>query len=130
MTVNLSKVELSFENDKLSFENDSFNLNTAELSFENDSMNLEKQEYVEESQKSEAAVTSNEDELTEETCNEVITWLNKIISYNLRNDINQYAKQIRSKVQSHAIRKDELYKELELIKETFNSVAAKRKSRR
>ena len=50
----------------------------------------------------------------------------QIISYNLRNDITAYAKEILHEVNAASISYDELANKLERLKDTFNAVAKRR----
>ena len=115
---------------KLSFENDTISFGNADLSFDSDKLSFDNvakvKKEVKETPTVEATKTQNGRWLTEDEAKKVIDWLKQIISYNLRNDITAYAKEILHEINAASISYDELANKLERLKDTFNAVAKRR----
>ena len=115
---------------KLSFENDTISFGNADLSFDSDKLSFDNVAKVKKEVKETPTVvttnTQNGRWLTEDEAKKVIDWLKQIISYNLRNDITAYAKEILHEVNAASISYDELANKLERLKDTFNAVAKRR----
>ena len=115
---------------KLSFENDTISFGNADLSFDSDKLSFDNvakvKEEVKETPTVEATKTQNGRWLTEDEAKKVIDWLKQIISYNLRNDITAYAKEILHEINVASVPYDELSNKLERLKNTFNAVAKRR----
>ena len=119
----MEEIKLSFENDIISFGN-------ADLSFDSDKLSFDNvakvKKEVKETPTVETTKAQNGRWLTEDEAKKVIDWLKQIISYNLRNDITAYAKEILHEVNAASISYDELANKLERLKDTFNAVAKRR----
>lgn len=115
---------------KLSFENDTISFGNADLSFDSDKLSFDNvakvKKEVKETPTVETTKAQNGRWLTEDEAKKVIDWLKQIISYNLRNDITAYAKEILHEVNAASISYDELANKLERLKDTFNAVAKRR----
>ena len=115
---------------KLSFENDTISFGNADLSFDSDKLSFDNvakvKKEVKETPTVEATNTQDGRWLTEDEAKKVIDWLKQIISYNLRNDITAYAKEILHEINAASISYDELANKLERLKDTFNAVAKRR----
>ena len=115
---------------KLSFENDTISFGNAELSFDSDKLSFDNvtkvKEKVKETPVIETTNTQDSRWLTEDEARKVIDWLKQIISYNLRNDITAYAKEVLHEVNAASVSYDELANKLERLKDTFNAVAKRR----
>lgn len=119
----MEEIKLSFENDTISFGNADLSFSSDKLSFDNVA---KVKKEVKETPTVEATKTQNGRWLTEDEAKKVIDWLKQIISYNLRNDITAYAKEILHEVNAASISYDELANKLERLKDTFNAVAKRR----
>ena len=119
----MEEIKLSFENDIISFGNADLSFSSDKLSFDNVA---KVKKEVKETPTVEATRTQNGRWLTEDEAKKVIDWLKQIISYNLRNDITAYAKEILHEVNAASISYDELANKLERLKDTFNAVAKRR----
>lgn len=119
----MEEIKLSFENDIISFGNADLSFSSDKLSFDNVA---KVKKEVKETPTVEATKTQNGRWLTEDEAKKVIDWLKQIISYNLRNDITAYAKEILHEVNAASISYDELANKLERLKDTFNAVAKRR----
>lgn len=115
---------------KLSFENDTISFGNAELSFDSDKLSFDNvtkvKKEVKETPVVETPNTQDSRWLTEDEARKVIDWLKQIISYNLRNDITAYAKEVLHEVNAASVSYDELANKLERLKDTFNAVAKRR----
>ena len=115
---------------KLSFENDTISFGNADLSFDSDKLSFDNvakvKKEVKETPTVETTKAQNGRWLTEDEAKKVFDWLKQIISYNLRNDITAYAKEILHEVNAASISYDELANKLERLKDTFNAVAKRR----
>ena len=115
---------------KLSFENDTISFGNADLSFDSDKLSFDNVAKVKKEAKETHTVETTKAQngrwLTEDEAKKVIDWLKQIISYNLRNDITAYAKEILHEVNAASISYDELANKLERLKDTFNAVAKRR----
>ena len=119
----MEEIKLSFENDIISFGNADLSFSSDKLSFDNVA---KVKKEVKETPTVEATNTQDGRWLTEDEAKKVIDWLKRIISYNLRNDITAYAKEILHEVNAASISYDELADKLERLKDTFNAVAKRR----
>ena len=119
----MEEIKLSFENDTISFGNADLSFDSDKLSFDN-AAKVKKE--VKETPTVETTKAQNGRWLTEDEAKKVIDWLKQIISYNLRNDITAYAKEILHEVNAASISYDELANKLERLKDTFNAVAKRR----
>ena len=119
----MEEIKLSFENDIISFGNADLSFSSDKLSFDN-AAKVKKE--VKETPTVETTKAQNGRWLTEDEAKKVIDWLKQIISYNLRNDITAYAKEILHEVNAASISYDELANKLERLKDTFNAVAKRR----
>lgn len=119
----MEEIKLSFENDIISFGNADLSFSSDKLSFDNVA---KVKEEVKETHTVETTKAQNGRWLTEDEAKKVIDWLKQIISYNLRNDITAYAKEILHEVNAASISYDELANKLERLKDTFNAVAKRR----
>ena len=119
----MEEIKLSFENDIISFGNADLSFSSDKLSFDNVA---KVKKEVKETPTVEATNTQGGRWLTEDEAKKVIDWLKQIISYNLRNDITAYAKEILHEVNTASISYDELANKLERLKDTFNAVAKRR----
>ena len=119
----MEEIKLSFENDIISFGNADLSFSSDKLSFDNVA---KVKKEVKETPTVEATNTQDSRWLTEDEAKKVIDWLKQIISYNLRNDITAYAKEILHEVNAASISYDELANKLERLKDTFNAVAKRR----
>ena len=125
----MEEIKLSFENDIISFGNADLSFSSDKLSFDNVAKvkeEVKETPTVEETSTVEATKAQNGRWLTEDEAKKVIDWLKQIISYNLRNDITAYAKEILHEVNAASISYDELANKLERLKDTFNAVAKRR----
>lgn len=133
----MEEIKLSFENDTISFGNadlsfvgDTISFGNVDLSFGSDKLSFDNiakvKKEVKETRATEATDTQDSRWLTEEEVIRVIDWLKQITSYNLRNDITAYAKEILREVNTASIPYDELTNKLERLKNTFNAVAKRR----
>ena len=115
---------------KLSFENDTISFGNADLSFDSDKLSFDNvakvKKEVKETPTVETTKAQNGRWLTEDEAKKVFDWLKQIISYNLRNDITAYAKEILHEINAASISYDELANKLERLKDTFNAVAKRR----
>ena len=115
---------------KLSFENDTISFGNADLSFGNDKLSFDNVAKVKKGAKETPTVEATNIQdgrwLTEDEAKKVIDWLKQIISYNLRNDITAYAKEILHEINVASVPYDELSNKLERLKNTFNAVAKRR----
>lgn len=119
----MDEIKLSFEEDTISFGNTSLSFENDKLSFGTDvSASKPKKDIIVEQPK----VTSESRWLTEDEARTVVTWLKQIVSYNLRNDITSYAKDVLNEVNTASISYNELHSKLERLKNTFNAVAKRR----
>lgn len=119
----MEEIKLSFENDIISFGNADLSFSSDKLSFDNVA---KVKKEVKETPTVETTKAQNGRWLTEDEAKKVIDWLKQIISYNLRNDITAYAKEILHEVNAASISYDELADKLERLKDTFNAVAKRR----
>ena len=119
----MEEIKLSFENDIISFGNADLSFSSDKLSFDNVA---KVKKEVKETPTVETTKAQNDRWLTEDEAKKVIDWLKQIISYNLRNDITAYAKEILHEVNAASISYDELANKLERLKDTFNAVAKRR----
>lgn len=119
----MEEIKLSFENDIISFGNADLSFSSDKLSFDNVA---KVKEEVKETPTVETTKAQNGRWLTADEAKKVIDWLKQIISYNLRNDITAYAKEILHEVNAASISYDELANKLERLKDTFNAVAKRR----
>lgn len=119
----MEEIKLSFENDIISFGNADLSFSSDKLSFDNVA---KVKKEVKETPTVETTKAQNGRWLTEDEAKKVIDWLKQIISYNLRNDITAYAKEILHEVNAASISYDELANKLERLKDTFNAVAKRR----
>lgn len=119
----MEEIKLSFENDIISFGNADLSFSSDKLSFDNVA---KVKKEVKETPTVETTKAQNGRWLTEDEAKKVIDWLKQIISYNLRNDITAYAKEILHEINAASISYDELANKLERLKDTFNAVAKRR----
>ena len=119
----MEEIKLSFENDTISFGNADLSFSSDKLSFDNVA---KVKKEVKETPTVETTNTQNGRWLTEDEAKKVFDWLKQIISYNLRNDITAYAKEILHEINAASISYDELANKLERLKDTFNAVAKRR----
>ena len=119
----MEEIKLSFENDIISFGNADLSFSSDKLSFDNVA---KVKKEVKETPTVEATNTQDGRWLTEDEAKKVIDWLKQIISYNLRNDITAYAKEILHEINVASVPYDELSNKLERLKNTFNAVAKRR----
>ena len=119
----MEEIKLSFENDIISFGNADLSFSSDKLSFDNVA---KVKKEVKETPTVETTKAQNGRWLTEDEAKKVFDWLKQIISYNLRNDITAYAKEILHEINAASISYDELANKLERLKDTFNAVAKRR----
>lgn len=117
---------LTFENEALSFGDTTLSFENDKLSFENDKLSDFDEEPVKEELIEEDNVTVEQKWLSADEAEKVVTWLKQVISYNLRNDITNFAKQTLKAVNTCSISYNQLNEDLEKIKTTFNLVAKRR----
>lgn len=116
--------------DTLTFENEQLTFGDVKLSFEDDKLSFENDEVTDFEDIEDTVVEQEKQQdrkwLTAEEAENVVKWLKQVISYNLRNDITSFAKQTLTAVNTCAISYEQLNKDLEKIKNTFNAVAKRR----